>query len=122
MANIDALHTGNSGIEPTFGNEDTSTEQQEAVSEQQRQLAELLPGVQHIIDACDEEIEAVSDIRSYISQEMKAFSGKSASTVKDKYEALMHEYHARELYISYIQRLKTTIAERVHTAEAEVNK
>lgn len=113
--NIDYLSTGNSGVEPTFGNEEQSPEQTEAINEQQRQLAELLPSVQHIIDACDDEIDAISDIRSY-----KKDIGELTTEVKR--QAFMDEMRARELYIAYIERLKTSIQERISNAENEAKK
>ena len=51
QAPVDMLHTGNSGYEPTFGNEEVSAEQQEAVAQQQAEIAELMPGVEAIKEA-----------------------------------------------------------------------
>lgn len=100
---FDALNTGNSGVQQTFGNEETSTEQDEAISEQQREVQELLPSVQQILNAIDEEIEAIGDIRSY----MKTLP--EAPELKD----VEAEYRGRELFIGMAERLKTAIANKV---------
>ena len=111
MAQFDDLHTGNSAIESTFGNEQIPDAKDEAISEQQRELAELLPSVQHIIDACDEEIDAIADIRAYIKE-----LGEKADWM-----SIQNEYRARELYIGFIQRLRDSITDKVANAENEVN-
>lgn len=97
------LHTGNSGIEQTFGNEEISDEQKEAIEEQKLELGQLLPGVDYIKAICQEEIDTVSDIRSYITD-----LGSKASK-----DAVQAEYRARELYITFIENLVTSIDDRV---------
>jgi hypothetical protein len=107
MPVFDQLNTGNSGVEQTFGNETVQPDKIEAISEQKQQLAELLPGVEHIIDACKAEIEAISDIRAYIKE-----LGPNPPD-----EAIRAEYRARELYIGYLNRLMDGIADKVAMAE-----
>lgn len=104
---LDQLSTGNSG--QTFGNETESPVKDEAIAQQQLEVANLLPSVQAIIDTLSAEIEAVSDIRAYI----KELGPKpTAAAIKD-------EYRARELFIAMVQRLQTNIANKV--ADAEVS-
>lgn len=106
------LATGNSALSPTFGNEDVQEIKEEAISEQRQVLAELLPGVKYIEDACEAEIAAISDIRAYI----KSLGGNARG------EAIQDEYRARELYIGFLNRLKTDISDKVSMAEQEANR
>jgi len=112
QAPVDMLHTGNSGYEPTFGNEEVSAEQQEAVAQQQAEIAELMPGVEAIKEALAAEIEAVGDIRGYI----QSLGDKADAT------AIQDEYRARELYIGLMRRLSQSIDDKVALAIAESNK
>jgi allophanate hydrolase subunit 1 len=109
---LDDLNTGNNGQELTFGNEEPSNEQKQAVEAQQVELRDLMPGVESIQVVLDGEIEAVGDIRSYITE-----LGEKATA-----EKIHDEYRARELYIGLIKRLKQGIDDKVAMAEAEVNK
>lgn len=109
---VDMLHTGNSGYEPTFGNEEVSDEQKEAVEKQQAEIAELMPGVEAIQEALAAEIEAVGDIRGYITSLGKK---PDAQTIQD-------EYRARELYIELMRRLSQSIDDKVAFAVAEAAK
>lgn len=107
MQQFDVLSTGNAGI--TFGNESTSVEQDELIQEQALVTSQLLPSVKGIMAILDEEIEAISDIRSYI---------KTLDSHADLTD-LTNEYRARELYIGMIERLKSGIANRVGDYEAD---
>lgn len=111
MANLDQLHTGNSAVDFSFGNEEVSDDQIEAINEQQRQIAELMPDVQFLRDHADAEIAAVSDMRSYIT----------ALGDNPNAEAIQAEYRARELYIQYLQRFKGNLADQVALAESGTN-
>ena len=105
MANFDQLNTGNTGM--TFGNEEVSVAQDEAVAEQMHEAQLLLPSVQAIIDTIDAEVSAICDIRAYLKT---LGSRASAADIKA-------EYAARELFIGMCERLKTNIANRVSDVE-----
>lgn len=107
MANIDALYTGNTGLSATFGNEDVSQDQEEVISEQKRQIAELMPSVAAMLQTCDDEIAAISDIRAYI----KTIGNRPT---KSQLEA---EYAGRELAIGFIERFKQSLLAQVSNAE-----
>lgn len=109
---VDMLHTGNTGFEPTFGNEEVSAEQKEAVAKQQAEIRELMPGVEAVKEALLGEIEAVADIRGYIQS-----LGDKADA-----QAIQDEYRARELYIALMRRLLIGIEDKVAMAEAEAKK
>lgn len=95
MSNYDQLNTGNSG--QTFGNEEQNPIIEEAIATQQLEIAQLMPQVDQIIAICEQEIATVSDIRSYIT------------TLGDNPDALViaAEYRARELYIQFLNNLKS---------------
>jgi hypothetical protein len=65
--NFDDLSTGNSGqVDSTFGNETTQEVKKEAIAQQQRVISELMPDVEFLRRYVDQEVKAVSDIRSYM--------------------------------------------------------
>ncbi len=104
MANFDDLHTGSTGgIDITFGNEKISTEQTEAIRQQQLEIEELLPSVKQLLNVIDEEIAAVADIRAYMQS-------LPDSPSREEIEA---EYRGRELFIGMAERLKTSIANKL---------
>lgn len=109
QAPVDMLHTGNTGYEPTFGNEEPSEEQKQAVEKQEAELRELMPGVEAIKEVLAAEIEAVGDIRSYI----KDLGDKATG------DAIQAEYRGRELYIALMRRLSQEIDDKVALAIAE---
>lgn len=111
---IDDLYTGTNPTD-TFGNEDEADVKVEAITEQQRALQELLPSVQYIRDICDDEIDAIRDIRSYA----KVLGANPTAAKRDE---LFVEYRARELYIEFVNRLKDNIENMVANAEAEANR
>lgn len=113
------LQTGNSGVSQTFGNEEVSPAQTEAIEEQRLELAELLPGVDAIKKVLDDEMDAVGDIRGYI----KVLDDKAKEThIPVDKDVVFAEYRGRELYIELCKRLKQSIDDKVATAEAEINK
>lgn len=99
---FDYLNTGNSGVS-TFGNEEVSTEQDEVVQEQQLAIEQLLPSVRQILDVIDEEIASVADIRAYMS------TLGEAPDVLD----IQAEYRGRELYVRFLQTMKSNITTQV---------
>lgn len=115
MANIDMLHTGNSGVETTFGNEGIDDTKVEAIREQQDAIRELMPNVEAIRTAIDEEIKAISDIRSYQKTVGELTTAK-------KREAFLDEMRARELYIGFLTRLRNGVDDQVGMAQAEANR
>lgn len=110
MAMFDDLHTGNSGMETTFGNEEVSETIKEAIAEQQRELADLMPNVEQLRTTLDAEIAAISDIRSYIN----------ALGDNPDWKAIRDEYHARELHIAMIQRMRAGVDAKVYDTEQEL--
>lgn len=105
---FDALATGNSGHD-TFGNEAEADAKQEAIAEQQAAIRDLMPDVEFLRGYVDNEITAISDIRSYIKE-------LGAKPSKAQIEA---EYRARELYITFLQRFKGDVDNQVGLAENE---
>lgn len=102
---FDQLNTGNTG--QTFGNEEVLPTNDEAIEQQNFDAAQLLPSVKQILAVIDEEVTAISDIRSYIKELTKA-----------DYHTITAEYRGRELYIEFLGRLKTSIANKVSDVEA----
>lgn len=102
---FDFLNTGNTGV--TFGNEEVNAATDQALHEQDAQTAVLLPNVKAILATLQGEIDAVADIRAYMST-----LGPKPSAA-----AITTEYRARELYIAMIDRLKINLANKVADIE-----
>jgi len=98
---FDQLNTGSTGI--TFGNEEVNPATDQALHEQDAQTAVLLPNVKAIVATLQAEIDAVADIRAY----MTSLGPKPTAA------AITSEYRARELYIEMIERLKINLANKV---------
>lgn len=90
-----ALYTGvdQSGV---FGNETTEKSTKEVIDEQKRQLAEITPKIQDIIDMLDREKATVIDfITSYVD------------ATSDSEADIKVELKAAGRYRSYLDELKT---------------
>jgi len=106
---FDQLNTGMTGVTmDTFGNETTTPAIDKAIQQQRLEAQELLPSIKGILATLDEEIVAISDMRSYIKS-------LGARPTKAQIE---DEYRARELHIAMIERLKMNIGNRVADYEA----
>jgi hypothetical protein len=108
--NFDDLSTGNSGqVDSTFGNETTQEVKKEAIAQQQRVISELMPDVEFLRRYVDQEVKAVSDIRSYMQVLGDAPTGKDIEI----------EYRARELYITFLFRFRGNVDDQLMLAEQE---
>lgn len=92
-----------------FGNELEVVEETEAVIQEEFANRELLPSVELVIQTIDEEIEDVSNIRSFAKVNTKTG------------DALEVEFKARERYFEFLGLLKAGIQQRVDLARDAIN-
>lgn len=94
-----ALYTGVDDVKDgVFGNEKLEESTQLKLEEQKRQLAELTPKLQDIIDMIDGEIKSVTSIDRFIT----------ATTQSE--DCIRAELQAAGLYKVYLDNLKTKFA------------
>ena len=107
MADPDNLHTGVQPPPEVFGNEQLSDEVQAEIEAQREKLKKLVSVADLVITYCEEEREAISDIRSYLSRNIK------------KTKEIEIEFRARELYLDFLDRLQNTVTDQIEAMKAE---
>jgi hypothetical protein len=97
--NDSALYTGVDGVKDgVFGNEELEETTKLKLEEQKRQIAELTPKLQDIIDMLDHEIKLVMSIDRF-----------TTATTKPESD-IRSEIQASALYKVYLDNLKTKFA------------
>lgn len=92
----DALYTGVDGEhDGVFGNEKLEEKTKRKIDEQRKQIAELTPKLQDIVNMLDSEIKGADSIRMFVNA---AESDESS---------VRAEIQAAARYIAYIEGLKT---------------
>ena len=114
MVVLDDLNTGNSGVEPTFGNEEQPTEVVEAIAEQNKLIQDLLPGVEWLEEKLDEALGKIKDFDTYME----------SLGANPKAQDIQVEYRARQMFSTLVENLKQELSNSKTTAQnvAEVNR
>ena len=87
----------------TFGNEGQSAKTKEAAAQEKAQRAKLQADGEVWLEVLAQERENFKDIRTYVMSLPKNLSGQA------KYEAIMDEFRARELYLNLVKALESQI-------------
>jgi septal ring factor EnvC (AmiA/AmiB activator) len=92
----EALYTGVDGEHlGVFGNEKRDKQTQQIIDDQKKQIAELTPKLQNIVDMLDSEIKGADSVRGFVNATESSDSNVRA------------EIQAAARYIAYIEQLKT---------------